>query len=68
MKKNRLLFTQGFVGQKTHLEQYSKPYWQPMKGTKQWNTASKWKVTLSPSRPVDSEYMKSMIPYKSELQ
>ena len=34
---------QGFVGQQTYLEQCSKLYWQPTKGTKQWNTASKWR-------------------------
>ena len=43
VKINRLFFTQGFVGQQIDLKQYSKPYWQPMKGTKQWNTASKWR-------------------------
>ena len=37
---NRLLFMKSFVGQQTDLEQYSKFYWLPMKGTKQWNTAS----------------------------
>ena len=41
VKRNRLFFTQGFVGQQIDLKRYSKPYWQPMKGTKQWNTASK---------------------------
>ena len=34
---NRLFFMQGFVGQQIDLEQYSKPYRQPMKGMKQWN-------------------------------
>ena len=34
MKISRLFFTQGFVGQQIDLKQYSKPYWQPMKGTK----------------------------------
>ena len=29
-----------FVGQQSDLEQYSKSFWQPMKGTKQWNSAS----------------------------
>ena len=43
MKINRLFFTQGFVGQQIDLKKYSKPYWQPMKRTKQWNTASKWR-------------------------
>ena len=43
MKINRLFFIQGFVGQQTDLKQYSKPYWQPRKGTNQWNTVSKWK-------------------------
>ena len=43
VKINRLFFTQGFVGQQIGLKQYSKPYWQPMKGTKQWKTASKWR-------------------------
>ena len=43
MKINRLFFTQGFVGQQTDLKKYSKPYWQPMKRMKQWNTASKWR-------------------------
>ena len=31
----------GFVGQQTDLEQDSKLYWEPMKGMKQGNTASK---------------------------
>ena len=35
MKINRLFFTQGFVGQQIDLKQYSKPYWHPLKGTKQ---------------------------------
>ena len=43
MKINRLFFTQGFVGQQIDLKKYSTPYWQPMKRTKQWNTASKWR-------------------------
>ena len=43
VKINRLFFTQGFVSQQIYLKQYSKPYWQPMKGTKQWKTASKWR-------------------------
>ena len=34
---------QGFVGQQIDLTKYSKPYWQPMKETKQWNTANKWR-------------------------
>ena len=55
LKMNRLFFMNRFVGQQTDLEQYSKPYWQPMKGTKQWITASKKEVTLSQSRPVDSD-------------
>ena len=38
---NRLFFMKTFGGQQTDLEQCSKFYWQPMKGTKQWNTASK---------------------------
>ena len=42
MKINRLFFMQGIVGQQIDLKKYSKPHWQPMKGTKQWNTASKW--------------------------
>ena len=33
---NTLYFTQGFVGQQIDLEQYPKPYWQPLEGTKQW--------------------------------
>ena len=37
------VFTQGFVGQQIDLKKYSKPYWQPMKRTKQWNTVSKWR-------------------------
>ena len=41
VKINRLFFTQGFVGQQIDLKQYSRPYWQPMKGTKQWKTVSK---------------------------
>ena len=28
------------VGPETDLEQYSKFYWHPVKGTKQWNTAN----------------------------
>ena len=43
MKINRLFFPQGFVGQQIDLNKYSKPYWQPMKRTKQWNTVSKWR-------------------------
>ena len=43
VKINRLFFTQGFVGQQIDLKQHSKPYWQPMKGTKQWKTASIWR-------------------------
>ena len=43
MKINRLFFTQGFVGQQIYLKQYSKRYWQPMKGTKQRKAASKWR-------------------------
>ena len=43
VKINRLFLKQGFVGQQIDRKQYSKPYWQPMKGTKQWNTASKWR-------------------------
>ena len=55
MEINRLFCMQGFVGQQIDLKQYSKPYWQPMKGTKQWKTASK---TLSPGGPVNSEHVK----------
>ena len=36
-------FTQGFIGQQIDLKQYPKPYWQPMKESKQWRTASKWR-------------------------
>ena len=43
IEDKRAVFTQGFVGQHIDLEQYFKPYWQPMKETKQWNTASKWR-------------------------
>ena len=43
MKINMLFFTQGFVGQQIDLKMYSKPYWQPIKRTKQWNTVSKWR-------------------------
>ena len=43
MEINRLFFTQGFVGKQIDLKKYSKPYWQPMKRTKQWNTVSKWR-------------------------
>ena len=43
VKINRLFFMQGFVGQHTDPEQFSQPYWQPMKWTKQWNTVSKWR-------------------------
>ena len=43
VKINGLFFLKGFVGQQTDVEQYSKSYWQPMKGMKQWNTASKWR-------------------------
>ena len=42
-KINRLFFTQSFVGKQIDLKRYSKPYWQPMKGTKQWKAASKWR-------------------------
>ena len=41
VKINRLFLVQCFVGQQIDLKKYSKPYWQPMKGTKQWKTASK---------------------------
>ena len=34
---------QGFVGRKIYLKKYSKPYCQPMKRTKQWKAASKWR-------------------------
>ena len=34
MKISRLFFVNGFVGQHIDFEQYSEPYWQPMKGTK----------------------------------
>ena len=51
---NRLFFTQGFVGRQIDLKQYSKPYWQPMKGAKQWKTASKWKRLCHQTAPVDS--------------
>ena len=40
---NRLFFMQGFAGQQSDLEQYSKLYWQQMKGVKQWKTVSKWR-------------------------
>ena len=43
MKINRLFFTQDFVGQQIDLKKYSKPYWQPLKGTKQWKILSKWR-------------------------
>ena len=43
VKINRPFFTQGFVGQHIDLKKYSKPYWQPMKRTEEWNTASKWR-------------------------
>ena len=43
VKINRLLFMKHFESQQTDLEQYSKFYRQPMKGIKQWNTASKWR-------------------------
>ena len=74
VKIDRLFFTQGLVGQQTALEQYSKPYWQPMKGTKQWNTASKWRWLchqVGASRFWTRwSLVRSMsaMPYKSELQ
>ena len=40
---NRLFFHVCFASQQIDLEQYSKPYWQPKKGTQEWNTASKWR-------------------------
>ena len=40
VKINRLFFMKLFVGQQSDLEHYSKFYWQPIKGTKQWNTVS----------------------------
>ena len=43
MKINRLFFKKRFVGQQIDLKKYFKPYWQLMKKTKQWNTASKWR-------------------------
>ena len=43
VKINRWFFMKPSVGQQTDLEQYSEPYWQPMKEMKQWNTASKWR-------------------------
>ena len=33
----------GFLGNQIDLKQYSKPYWQPMKETKQWKAANKWR-------------------------
>ena len=51
---------QGFVGQQIDLKQYSNPFWQLMKGTKQWNTASKWRRLLSPGGPVDSEHAEAV--------
>ena len=44
VKINRLFFMKHLAGQQTDLEQYSKFYWQPMEGTKQWNAANKWRV------------------------
>ena len=35
-KQAVFFFMQGYVGQQIELKQYSKPYWQPLKGTKQW--------------------------------
>ena len=43
VKINRLFFTQGFLGQQIDLKLYSKPYRPPMKGTKRWKAASKWR-------------------------
>ena len=43
VKINSLFFMQGFVGQQIDLKKYSRPYWQPMKGMRQWKTASKWR-------------------------
>ena len=43
VKTTRQFFMNGFVGQQTDLEQYSKPYWQPKEGTTQWYTATKWR-------------------------
>ena len=43
VKINKLFFTKNFVGQQTDLEHHPISYWQPMKRTKQGNTASKWK-------------------------
>ena len=43
MKINRLFLIKHFVGQQVDLEQCSKLYWYQIKGTKQWNTVSKWR-------------------------
>ena len=66
------VFTQGFVGQQIDLKQYSKPYCQPMKGTRQWKTASKWRRlchqagqsilnTLKPSEVNDGDIIQKWI-------
>ena len=63
---------QGFVGQQIDLEQYSKPYYQPMKGTKQWNTVNKWRRLCHQEGRLILNMLKvvksvSAIPYKNEL-
>ena len=60
----RLFFVmKGFVGQQTDLEQYSKFYWQPMKGVIWQNTASKWRWLC---HEVGRSILNTL--YKSELQ
>ena len=64
----RAVFYAGWCRSTTDLEQFSKLYGQPMKGMKQWRTASKWR-RLCPFWTCWS-LVRSMlaIPYRSELQ
>ena len=43
VKGKRLYFMKHLLGQQINLEQYSKPYCQPMKGMKRRKTAGKWR-------------------------
>ena len=71
--KQAVFHTQGFVGQQIDVKKYSKPYWQPMNRTKQWNTASKWRTLCHQAGQLILYTLKPCevnvrIPYRSELQ
>ena len=78
VKINRLFFALDILSQQIDLEKYLKPYWQPMKGMKQWNTAGKWRWLC---HNVSQSILNALkfgevnvgdtiiiIPYKGELQ